>query len=1143
MERLPQDEALLENDDDVLPEKNANLIMCTNNSSIVSKRSVERLYLPKPHFFRHFVKKSQRRSPTINRGYWLRMRAVNWVVRMFLERVSTQNKVIINLGCGYDPIPFQWLTNEPAICKNVKFIDVDYDALMESKRDIVINTPELSNLFTVRDPPRPRSGILYHSDQYSILGCDLKNLKRLKDLVTAVVDVDQCVVLCVAEVSITYMATPDADAVLSWYVTFCLLEQLSPDEFDNPFTATMLKHFEKLGTPLRNLQTYPGENSLTQRFTTAGYTEIEVFSLWELWADSRFLSPSQRMALDHVEPFDEWEEFALFASHYGLSVAQTGSEPLVPPPPLERRDSEISNLSEVSARTASPYRADLEWFAYKYTENPNREGRTHHGSAYLNPESDVILLHGGASPSGRHNSTFVYAPVGEDNIHPVMPPIEIPPRSCHTVSTLLNRQNILIGGRASPSVPFRDCWLQTGDKWERVHDLPEPRYRHRAVAIILPDGSHGVLVFGGKVSATKVADDFLLWVPRVGWQRLRSLGQDPMPRFGASFIRLGYNHGIMLGGMRQDGIICQGLWRWRLIVRDNVVEGLQFRASAALDASVGMYPWLSRLGASYSLIRNECLIIGGIGRLGCIPKIYEVMSLLGSFSAFGDSDKEMDLRVMCVKPRLPPGCPRPFLVGHSTHRTVSETSLILGGGSTCFSFGSYWNSGAWTLYFREQGIMAPWALVKPKPVTPRKSRCQPIVSVIGGGLYAPAEPVQVSRVPVTTAEDLTSLIIKSQPALIPHLAIGPCTHAWTPDYLRSKTSPRRNVVVHSAPTPIMNFTRRSTFSYNTLPFHTFLALITSTSRDLQVSPHMYLRSISSSPRTTVSKLSTDWPELAPDFVLPPQLDYISARLHSSPLRISTNVSMWLHYDVMANILFHISSYPIQAPKELILFPPEDLKYLSFATGSTTSTLDIFQELSNSSTSEPIYPPNTHPHLVSLYPGEVLFIPPLWAHTAGASPAGVVNISVNIFFRSLHDGAYPAGRDVYGNRDLMAYEEGRRDLDKMVKRFKVIKEREPDGPKTERTKQQKDENGENQDSPSPSPGQEADEKEEAPLTRQITCTRIKPPAGQCLNEAEEKGMSTSSNCPAPDAIPGVTRAIAKAYLERLASELLERAAAL
>lgn len=86
--------------DEIQIEKNAGLVMATNNSSIVSKRSVEKLYLPEPHFFRYFVKKPIRRAPTINRGYWLRMRAIDWVVQSFLEKPSDHGKVIINFGCG-----------------------------------------------------------------------------------------------------------------------------------------------------------------------------------------------------------------------------------------------------------------------------------------------------------------------------------------------------------------------------------------------------------------------------------------------------------------------------------------------------------------------------------------------------------------------------------------------------------------------------------------------------------------------------------------------------------------------------------------------------------------------------------------------------------------------------------------------------------------------------------------------------------------------------------------------------------------------------------------------------------------------------------------------------------------------------------
>lgn len=77
------------------------LIMDTNKSSIVSKRSVERLYYEgEPEYFRYFVTKFKRRSPLINRGYWLRMKAIEHGVARFLAERTAKRKVVVNLGCG-----------------------------------------------------------------------------------------------------------------------------------------------------------------------------------------------------------------------------------------------------------------------------------------------------------------------------------------------------------------------------------------------------------------------------------------------------------------------------------------------------------------------------------------------------------------------------------------------------------------------------------------------------------------------------------------------------------------------------------------------------------------------------------------------------------------------------------------------------------------------------------------------------------------------------------------------------------------------------------------------------------------------------------------------------------------------------------
>lgn len=86
---------------DPAKQKRDEFIMDTNNSSIVSKRSVEKLYYAnEPQYFQEFTGKLKRRSPLINRGYWLRMRAIEHTVQKFLEEPSGKKKLVVNLGCG-----------------------------------------------------------------------------------------------------------------------------------------------------------------------------------------------------------------------------------------------------------------------------------------------------------------------------------------------------------------------------------------------------------------------------------------------------------------------------------------------------------------------------------------------------------------------------------------------------------------------------------------------------------------------------------------------------------------------------------------------------------------------------------------------------------------------------------------------------------------------------------------------------------------------------------------------------------------------------------------------------------------------------------------------------------------------------------
>ena len=74
------------------------LVQGTNDSSIVSKRSMARLGYVDDRFLRAFVRRPSRRSPLINRGYYIRAKAIDTIVARFLAAPSPSPEVAVNVG-------------------------------------------------------------------------------------------------------------------------------------------------------------------------------------------------------------------------------------------------------------------------------------------------------------------------------------------------------------------------------------------------------------------------------------------------------------------------------------------------------------------------------------------------------------------------------------------------------------------------------------------------------------------------------------------------------------------------------------------------------------------------------------------------------------------------------------------------------------------------------------------------------------------------------------------------------------------------------------------------------------------------------------------------------------------------------------
>ena len=556
----------------------------------------------------------------------------------------------------------------------------------------------------------------------------------------------------------------------------------------------MIEHFDKLRTPLRGIDKYPSLQHQRQRYLGSGWDSVAIRSLWDLWADPQFLGSGERVGLDRVEPFDEWEEFVLFASHYFILVAAKGahheaSSNVIGP---HRSNRTVHSKEEETVSGASTEPLSL---VLQYEDNSKGRGRRRFGAVFKTAD-DLVGHHGGQGPQSRLDSTDLYSGGANDKVFPATPVAPVTSRMCHSITSLDKQRSLLVGGRTSPGNAMGDCWLHHKQSWERVQDLPSPRYRHCAAQVFTKQDHPGVLVSGGKDMHGLVLEDYIIWSTESGWQPVQVIGASPRPRFGASMAASDRTSGILLGGMTEDGFILSECWRWSIGMDDGTVTIRFWDASPPKVLSSELDVFLARFGASIESSPLGLLLIGGVSDRGLIPHVSEIMLLRSDTCKLSTSGAQMRDTFQPERAHLVCHGPRPLLVGHSVTTVDTGKLLILGGGAVCFSFGAYWNMGVWTVQNSIDISTSRWRLCTlPEAVLPSR----PVVAAVAArnvdreSRLRDPRPRALSRVRLASRKAFDTIVTKASPVIIEGLDIGSCTRLWTEDYLRDNVGADRQV--------------------------------------------------------------------------------------------------------------------------------------------------------------------------------------------------------------------------------------------------------------------------------------------------------------------------------------------------------------
>ncbi|XP_033111075.1 tRNA wybutosine-synthesizing protein 4-like [Anneissia japonica] len=650
----------------------------TNDSSIVSKCSMVTRGYFHDDFVCHFVAKQSRRSSLINKGYYIRAKAVDHIFKYFFAWCNGTENQVISLGAGFDSAFFR-LKSE-GLLETTRFVEVDFPDVVRRKVALIQHHHQLNQVLKdelkIPDTIHKLKDVcpVYSSPGYHIIGCDLKQVAKLTScLMHCGIDY-QLPTLVLSECVITYMGSKSSNPVIQWVAEtfpdamFASYEQIYPYD---AFGKVMCGHFKRIGSPLKSIEKFPTPKHQVKRYCELGWASCVCIDMNELYCNILPQDETRRAA--DLELFDEYEEFHCKCSHYMICCAFNGTCQELKPQIKQVKDEKCKEEKEENTDKDVH---SIPCSAYQCNPGGNIQ-RYGHCSSQLG-STKIVLTGGFGVTSGGHTKISQVEIIDTDSENIIEVKSQdadaFVPRMHHTMTRLADNQLLVFGGRMSPAKPLNDSCLLNFEidehgvtyTCQRLQCTVEPQPRWRQSATIVDRGGHQqVVVYGGRSTNEVFGDLWLMDVESKQWSEVALVQPGPTPRHSHSCCTWGSNV-ILTGGLDDDANTIDGViimdtadWSWH-----------------TLKTSPDIQP---RYSHTSHVVKDLLLLVGGLSLSPVTFGVTSISLLSGSVCNYS---------LMAENPEKPI-----MLFKISSELYEEERKLvILGGGGNCFSFGTHFNS-------------------------------------------------------------------------------------------------------------------------------------------------------------------------------------------------------------------------------------------------------------------------------------------------------------------------------------------------------------------------------------------------------------------------------------------------------------------
>lgn len=646
-------------------------VQSTNDFSSLSKvSSVSSGYFT-DEFQKYFVSRTCRRSPLIHRGYCVRAQAVaHCLLEFFQDTAECPHRQVLSLGCGFDSLYFR-LCGKTGAPGTTCVWEVDYPAVVHRKCLLIEQTEALKSLLKTPRPPRAsneKDHLVLDSEDYRLLGVDLSDVLALDAALAGAGMRWDCPTLILAEVVLCYMDPARTGDVIGWaarrflHSRFVLYEQFFPED---AFGQVMVKHFESLNSALRSVSVYPRLQDQEQRFIQKGWQRCRVLDM------NRFsmscVPESEKLRIDSLEPFDEFEELHLKCSHYFILVASRGD--LAETPAL-RPVSVVEDITVLPPPTSSGA-------VLTSLVSPAVLGLRRFGHRSCLVSSRFVMTTGGfGEGNGKHQRLrdIHLLLQKQDGWRTEVAVGQWDGRLLHSLTPLTSGGFLVLGGRFSPFHPADGAQILTCDEVTGAVTVTRAevrpairRWRHTATEVSLC-GRFYVFVFGGRsMELPALQDAVFLHTEDMSEAQVPVLGGAPLGRHSHSSC--GWGGGAVVSG----GLLASGVPTGSIAVLRPATGHFSLEH---LDTTPPLTP---RYSHSSHVLGEKLLLVGGVwihAQGG--PGLTIVDLITGHVSEFQINSTPLEWPLM--------------LHGHSSVLLPDQRRvMVLGGGGTCFSFGTHLN--------------------------------------------------------------------------------------------------------------------------------------------------------------------------------------------------------------------------------------------------------------------------------------------------------------------------------------------------------------------------------------------------------------------------------------------------------------------